>query len=156
MTWSRAVNRLFHPAFQQGDAESIEGEKKQQPPVAELPEEDTYPYRDKDPGFACPRHGPEQRGEKGGMPGLDDLVQQLLPRQEIMVGCRQSEANEEEYIEESKKEGARHTVGWLGLPFAFASFIVFYANCISQQRRPRESKSSGSLAPVTPNKFSLG
>lgn len=72
--WSRAVNRLFHPAFQQGDAESIEGEKKQQPPVAELPEEDTYPYRDKDPGFACPRHGPEQRGEKGGVPGLDDLV----------------------------------------------------------------------------------
>src|SRR5207245_3713608 len=53
--------------------------------------------------------------------------------------------NEEEYIEESKKEGARHTVGWLGLPFAFASFIVFYANCISQQRRTRESKSSGSL-----------
>src|SRR5439155_14971913 len=50
-----------------------------------------------------------------------------------------------EYIEESKKEGARHTVGWLGLPFAFASFIVFYANCISQQRRTRESKSSGSL-----------
>ena len=48
-----------------------------------------------------------------------------------MVGRRQSETNEEEYIEESKKEGARHTVGWLRLPFALVFFIVFYANCIS-------------------------
>ena len=129
--WSRAVNRLFHPALQQGDAESIEDQKKKQPPVGELPEKDTYLYRDKDLGAACPRHSTEQRGEKRGVSGLDDLVHQLLPRQEIMVGRRQSETNEEEYIEESKKEGARHTVGWLGLPFAFASFIVFYANCIS-------------------------
>ena len=141
MTWSRAVNRLFHPAFQQGDAESIEGEKKQQPPVAELPEEDTYPYRDKDPGFACPRHGPEQRGEKGGVPGLDDLVQQLLPRQEIMVSCRQGKANEEEYIEESKKERARHTVGWLRLPFALVFFIVSSANCISHSGAQEKANS---------------
>ena len=60
-----------------------------------------------------------------------ELAEGTPTSETLANGARQGKANEEEYIEEGKKEGARHTVGWLRLPFALVFFIVFYANCIS-------------------------
>src|SRR5262245_56435071 len=106
----RASDSQFRPSLQQWDTQGIEAQSEQQPPIGDLPEEDTYPHRDQHFIAACLGHGTEKGGEKRTLSHLQSMVHRLIPGQKVLTGRGQSNAEEQAEIEESHNKVTLHIV----------------------------------------------
>jgi hypothetical protein len=107
---------MLRPRLQQRDAKGIEAQKEEQAPIGALPDHYSDPDRNQDKITARLCQRTEQGVTKGGVPGLQGMVHQLISWREVAASGRQRKAHKKEQIEERKPKERRHPVGGGGLP----------------------------------------